>query len=228
MKHKLIWILRIAGVASMFLTCVNTGLAAGSQRPDTSPSQLTTLTFQISASADDSTQTDGPGDSTDVTAQSLLMGDNGSQSTTIGLRFANVNIPPGATIAQASLLFTAFDDQGGPMSLSIVGHDTGDSASFGSGDGPADRLADATTSSVLWNPSSWSAGNVYTSTDLAAIIQEIVTRPDWVSGGGLSLIISDVSGLDGYRRKAVAYDDDPSASPVLNVTYQLLPAPAGR
>ena len=224
MKHNPIWMLRIASVTLMFLTGVNTGLAAGSHRPDTSPSQLTTLAFPISTSADDATQTDGPGGPITLVALSLLMGDNGSQSTAIGFRFANVNIPPGATIAQASLLFTAFDDQGGPMSLSIVGHDTGDSASFGPGDGPADRLADATTSSVLWNPSSWTAGNTYTSPDFASIIQEIVDRPDWVSGGGLSLIISDDTGLDGYRRKAVAYDHDPSASPVLNVTYQLLPA----
>jgi hypothetical protein len=60
---------------------------------------------------------------------------------------------------------------------------------------------------------------MYQTPDLAAIVQEIVNRPDWSIGNAMSFIVLDDGTLDGIKRKATAYDWDPSQAAQISIEY---------
>jgi hypothetical protein len=174
---------------------------------------------QISSAADDVSQAGGPGAPVFTVGLDILMGDNNMLLHTSGYRFVNISVPQYATITRASLLFTAFNDQAGTLNLTIHGHDAGNSPTFINANGPADREPDYTSASANWSPTPWSNGSMYQTPDLAAIVQEIVNRPDWSAGNALSFIVLDDGTLDGANRKATAFDWSPTQSAQVSIEY---------
>ncbi|TMQ61754.1 MAG: PKD domain-containing protein [Candidatus Eisenbacteria bacterium] len=80
-----------------------------------------------------------------------------------------------------------------------------------------------TTASTSWVPVAWVAGEAganQRTPDLAALIQEVVSRPGWASGNALVLIVTG-SG----HRCAWSFDGKPSAAPLLHVEYTTGPPP---
>ena len=74
-----------------------------------------------------------------------------------------------------------------------------------------------TTASMGWTPGAWAVGEAGTNQrtpDLAAIIQEVISRPAWVSGNALALIITGTG-----HRTAWAWDGNELAAPLLHVEY---------
>src|SRR5690606_37245339 len=141
--------------------------------------------------------------------------DRGDQA--VGLRFANVTVPPGATIVSATNQFQADEVSSEPTSLTFWGEASGNAAAFAEVDFNISSRA-KTAASVLWSPPAWTtrgeAGAAQRTPALSALIQEIVARPDWQSGNALAILISG-SGL----RSAKAFDGSSEAAPLLQIEY---------
>lgn len=108
----------------------------------------------------------------------------------VGMRFLNVNIPPGATITNAYIEFVCDETKGGTehVSLIIEGEPNPDPPTF-----TTDIIGrPRTAASVVWEPEDWtSTGQVSQTSDITSIIQEIISLPGWASGNAIVIIISD-------------------------------------
>jgi|GEM_PF-4584000 len=140
--------------------------------------------------------------------------DNAGASITLGQYFAMVcsgfvsldpvAIPQGAVINTATLGVVADANFSNTVVVEVYAHAADDSAP------PASEAAynalSLTTASVTWTiNAAWSTGSTYTSPDLSAVIQEIVSRPGWVSGGAITLLLVFVSATGDRRVRAIEY-----------------------
>ena len=123
----------------------------------------------------------------------------------VGLRFADIRIPRGTPIQAAYLQFTAGPPRTEPTDLTLHAELAGDAVAF------TDvrqniSVRQRTAASVNWSPEPWEVASrwpgarvpdaAYESSvrqrtpDLAALIQEVVDRPDWHDGNAVVLLIS--------------------------------------
>jgi hypothetical protein len=130
-----------------------------------------------------------------------------------GLRFEALGVPAGARVVGAHLAFTAAKKCTKPASLRIQGEANGDAAPFGpaphhlSGRAPTGAFAD-------WSVEPWpAAGATILSPDLAAVVGEIVSRPDWAEGQALALFAS------GSGKRSVVAFDGRAGPPRLHVEF---------
>ena len=164
------------------------------------------------------TSAGGPGP-VDLDSSDLELGAE-STPQLVGLRFADLEIPPDATITRAWVQFTV--DETRPyksITLAIGGESTTDAGSFDASLGNlSSRPRTATT--VSWSPPAWEriddVGEAQRTPDLSAILQEIVDGNGWESGNALVLLI------DGTRRQRVAesFDGEKNSAPMLHIEYQ--------
>ena len=122
----------------------------------------------------------------------------------------SINVTPAATTDE-----TPSD----PTSLTIQGEASDNAAAFTNATSSISSCP-RTGAAVSWSPPTWisagDSGSAQQTTDLASVIQEIVSRTGWVSGNSLAIIITG-SG----ERVAEAYDGDQDAVPLLHVKYRL-------
>jgi len=133
----------------------------------------------------------------------------------VGLRFQNVTVPQGATITNAYVEFTADEAHTGATDLAFHAQASDDAAAFASSDGDlSSRLK--TAASAAWNDvTPWTTvHDVYRSTDLSAIVQEVVNRAGWEAGNALAIFVTG-SG----RRTAESYNGAAELAPRLHVSY---------
>jgi hypothetical protein len=110
----------------------------------------------------------------------------------IGLRFVNVGVPKGATITNAYIEF-AVDETSGPevVNLIIDGELVPDAQTFQNVDGNVRGRA-RTAAQVEWHPEAWPAtGARHQTSDISAVITEVVGQDGWVLGNALAIIIVD-------------------------------------
>ncbi|NLX99883.1 MAG: cadherin-like domain-containing protein [Rhodopirellula sp.] len=136
---------------------------------------------------------------------------------TVGIRFAGLPIPWGATITNAYVQFQVDEANSEAAALIIQGQAADNATTFTSTNyGISSRLR--TASQVSWSPAAWpergSAGPDQQTPDLASVIQEVVNRSGWASGNSLALIITG-SG----KRVAESFDGDQQGAPLLHVEY---------
>lgn len=174
------------------------------------------VTLQVASSSDDAEEDKRGSMSLSDAVLELVKPDNRTGNQDIGLRFIG-SIPAGATIQSADLEFVAASSSNTSGGKTIYGHDTDNSSTFSSGGGDISGRA-LTSASSGWSPSSWSTGNSYNSSDISAIVQEIVDRPGYSSGNAITIIIQGAG-----RRDAVSYDGNPADAPKLNITYVVPP-----
>ena len=223
-----------AGAASVTMSWSMSGsgesaIAAVALKPAVSGE--TTLTKRVSAASDDAEEEGSDGttpnrmwlNSSDIELVSDFESPSaGTQK--IGLRFTGMNIPVGATITNAYLVFRAVGADS-PMtnsdatSLTLKGQLIGNAPTFTSTSGNISSRA-LTTASTAWTPSTWSSGSDYNSPDISAVVQEIVNQGAWASGNSLAIIITGTG-----HRASQAYDTDPSTAAQLVVTYTVSAAP---
>jgi len=141
--------------------------------------------------------------------------DTMTEDQKVGLRFQNLQIPQGATITAAYLVFTVDEPRDLDTSVTIAGEAADDAAPFqewGFYDLSSRTLTNA---SVDWNIPPWTqVGQTQQSPDIRTIVQEIVNRPGWTPGASMVFVIDG----DG-QRVATSYEGDPAAAPLLVVTY---------
>ena len=163
----------------------------------------------IAASTDDADQASG---TVDLTGTTINVNGTGQYA---GLRFLNVTIPNAATINSATLdveiVSTTHDDP----DLTIFGEDTDDATTFTSTSNDISSRT-PTTATTTWTATSIGTG-VKTSPSIAAIIQEIVNRPGWVSGNDINILMNGRSSASFFRIRTI---NAGSGSPAtLNIDY---------
>jgi chitodextrinase len=166
---------------------------------------------------DDAEENLGSG-SVKLTSGDLELGFDGSTAQMVGLRFAGVDVPQGATVLSATVQFTADEVSSGAAALTFRGEGANSSAPFS---GASHDVSDRSTTgaSVPWSPPDWvsrgDAGAAQRTPDLAAIVQEIVARPGWAPGNALAIFVTGTG-----RRTAEAYEGGAALAPRLSVIYQ--------
>ncbi|MEN6421321.1 MAG: hypothetical protein ABFD76_05180 [Smithella sp.] len=193
---------------------------------------MTVLNSQIAAAADDCYVQYSSG-------WTLFFGDiqvgPGDRKSGGGFRFPGVNIPAGATITAAYLIFTccAYSFSGShPVQSQIHGEKSGSPAAFstranyqtrrGTVVGGADD-SHITSAYISWTLSeSWSAGSEYQSPDLKTILQEIIDDIGAITD--LVLFWDDHAGnsyASTYFNRAYSYSTDPAKAAKLHIEYTL-------
>ena len=140
----------------------------------------------------------------------------------VGIRFAKLNIPKNAKITSAFMRFTvdAFAKNTDPCNLIVKAQDSNDPLSFDPNTPFNISSRPVLKDSVLWNvvAGSWktvgSSGSEQTSSDLATLVQQLISRPNWQSGNAMVFTISG-NGL----REAESFDGSPDQAPLLEVNY---------
>jgi len=146
----------------------------------------------------------------------------------IGLRYTDITIPKGATITAAWVQFQVDDDEDGtlPVNLIIEGELSANAAGFTS-DALNVTSRPRTTAQVQWSVPNWATvddwGPDQATSDIAAVIQEIVNQDGWASGNSLVLIISDdpANPSEGIRCAEAGPGDE---SALLHVEFGAAPA----
>jgi uncharacterized protein YegL len=107
--------------------------------------------------------------------------------------------------------------------LRILGHAVGNSPPFTPSSRPSARLSQATSAFTDWPLGPWTAGTWVASPNLAGVIEEIVSQPDWSPGNALSLLVSgDLSSSYNYRMIS-AYEHSPFFAAQLEIAYATRP-----
>jgi hypothetical protein len=137
----------------------------------------------------------------------------------IGLRFLNVEVPKGANIINAYVEFTVDDvESDDPVHLIIDGELVPDAPAF------ADVMYNVrdrarTTAKVEWHPEHYPAVNEKQQTsDISAVVQEIVNQKGWTGGNALVIIISDNPDNPSVGIREVASSAGPRGA-LLHVEY---------
>ena len=142
---------------------------------------------------------------------------DGTINQVIGLRFLNLAIPPGATIASAYVQFTTDSANSSATQLTLAGQASDNPPTFLTNIGNISTRP-RTTATVPWAPVAWSvvgeAGPNQRTPELASIVQEITNRPGWLSGNALVLVITGTG-----CRNASTWDRAATLAPKLVVRY---------
>jgi hypothetical protein len=173
------------------------------------------VSVPVQAGVDDAEEKTGGG--INLTSGDLNMALDGARVQTVGMRFAGVSLPAGATIVGAYVQFQADEVDSGPVNLVIAGQAADNPLSFSTASGNVSSRP-RTGATVAWAPSAWTAvglrGTAQQTPDLSALVQEIVNRPGWSSGNALAFVVSG-SGA----RTAESYEGGAKKAPVLHIQY---------
>ncbi len=188
----------------------------------------TTVSVTVSSGSDDAEEQLDPSnpyfsgypymDSSDLE----LTFDGGEQE--VGIRFASLAVPAGATITEAYIQFTADASHDGETNLTVLVENSVNPATYS-----ADVLNDVSNREKFQLPVEWSnvpawtaglAGIDQRTPDLAALVQHIIDSEGWASGNPINFIITGTG-----RREAESFENDEadaSLAPTLVVSYQEL------
>jgi len=209
-------------------------------RPDTTDQETqaspmsrsgnTILTLRVQQSSDDAryhsgaygyshTRTDEPFGGGGVATPTPIM--------TMGWRFTNITIPPGATIVSAHLSVVKKNNHWARWNFDWYGEASDNAVTFSSGNTPEDRSR--TTAFVSHSDDVNHLDGVrYTLDDLTSVVQEIVDRPNWQSGNALAILArSDDGGWDRKWWYTFDFDNNPNGPnvPELVIVYQMATPP---
>ncbi|UCC96697.1 MAG: hypothetical protein JSW66_12725, partial [Phycisphaerales bacterium] len=149
-----------------------------------------------------------------------FMNDGGIQ--TIGLRFNSVQVPAGATITYAHVELTQDDNEAdGPVHIIIQGHLTPNAPAFSSAPGDISTRP-LTTEVAKWSPEWWpSGGSKHLTSDISAVIEEIVNQPGWSQGGSIVLVFNQDPDNPSTTHRTSHKAASPDVAPVLHIEYTL-------
>lgn len=140
----------------------------------------------------------------------------------VGLRFQNVKIPQGQNITSARIDFTAAaDSDAGTPSFKIRIEDVDSASTFDDTD--TDNISTRTydSNTVDWTPAaSWTIDTVYSTPDLADMIEEVTNKAGWCGGNDIVIRIDDNGTSQTSERVVFSGDNgDSSKAPRLILTY---------
>ena len=190
----------LAVLASWLILLVNEPLRA-----------QTVVDVSITAASDDAIQNGDGG--VFLTTARLSLG----HLPWVGVRFINLNIPPGVNITSAYLEFTAAGDHSAVTNLAIYGEANATALTFADARNNISARS-RTSASVAWNNlATWTKGNVYQSPEIRTIVQELVDRDDWTTSSPAVLLLQAAN--DSGIRLANAFGNDTPGVTKLHIEY---------
>jgi hypothetical protein len=179
------------------------------------PSVPGVVELRIAAGADDVEQRSTG--AVNLTDGDLELGVDGKRVQLVGLRFASLPIPAGATIQNAWIQLMADEVKTGTASFTIQAEATANAAAFTSATNNVSARP-RSAGSVAWTPVSWSvvgeAGAPQRTPSLSALVQETVSRPGWSPGNAMVFIVTG-SGT----RTAESFEGRASGAALLHVEF---------
>lgn len=176
-----------------------------------------TFNGSVASAADDAEQSAAGVVTLNSTDLELVNDDaTSSGNQTIGLRFTDLSIPPGAVIHSATIQFTADESQSESTSLNLTVEAADDAPAFTTAANNLGARARISLN-VPWQPGAWTVGQstpTQSTPNLAGLVQEVITRPGWRAGNSIVFLISGVG-----HRTADAFDKSGGSPPRLNVSY---------
>ncbi len=170
---------------------------------------------QVAAGFDDAEES--PSGNVSLTSTDLELGTDNGNVQTVGMRFVNVDVPQGAAIVDAYIQFTVDETDSGATSVVFSGEAVDNAAAFTSTVNNITSRSQ-TLASVSWDPVPWTAegaaGPDQRTPNIAPLIQEIISRPGWVQGNALTIMVAGTG-----ERTAESYDGNSQAAPLLHIVY---------
>jgi hypothetical protein len=177
----------------------------------------------VAAGSDDAEENVATG-AVDLTSSDLEITEEGSPADNqlIGMRFNGIVVPQGAIITSAYVQFhvdeTDIPGDNRPGTKFLRGEAVDNAATFSAT--AFDISSRPTTSAeASWDWPLWltthEEGPDQQTSDIAAVIQELVDRPGWSPGNSLVLIITG-SG----ENAAESFDGEADAAPLLHISYR--------
>ena len=137
----------------------------------------------------------------------------------IGVRFKNINMSQGATILNAYLEFTAYQNASNSgAKMTIRGVDEDDPNDFSPYPRYYLRNKPKTSASVTWsNIPTWLRNGVYQSPPITNVVQEIINRSGWQRNNEMILVMSD---FNSAKRGAYTFNGKPSGATRLVIEFE--------
>lgn|GEM_PF-3035815 len=136
----------------------------------------------------------------------------------LGYHFDGVDIPRGASIVSATLSQYGFASQA-EMTFTYNGEAAGDAGLFINRQRYDLSQREPTLETVTEHAEPWTETGYHPSPDLGAIVQELVSLPDWNSGNAINIF---VSGQGGRKPRVVnQFDWNPSNAAMLEIRYRV-------
>jgi hypothetical protein len=174
---------------------------------------------RVAASSDDAEEA-VPGGSMDLTSSDLEMAVESTEQL-VGIRFAGVTVPRGASILDAWVQFKTDETGSSAAALTIRGQYAGNAGTFTTASGNVSSRPQ-TAALQTWSPPAWTSigatGTGQRTPQLNAVIAEIVGHPSWASGNALVLLIGGTG-----RRTAESFNGDAAGAPLLHIEYSTQP-----
>jgi hypothetical protein len=196
-------------------SAVTTATAAGTiQNDDAPPATPTVVEMRVAAGSDDAEER--ASGKVSLSSSDLELTEDGSAQT-VGIRFQGIDVPQGAHISDAYLLFQVDEKDIGATALQIRGEAAVDSLGFSS---TAFDITSrpVTAASVDWSPPAWDAvgeaGAAQQTPNLAAVVQEIVDQGSWLAANAMAFVISGTG-----KRVAESFNGKAAAAPLLHIEY---------
>ncbi len=181
-----------------------------------------TLSFAIQDGADDAEEA-VPTGAMNLSSSDLEMTMEANEQI-IGLRFANVAVPQGATVTGAFIQFTTDETDDVATNLLIEGELAADAPAFSA---TANDISSRsrTAASVAWEDiPAWNtvgeAGPDQRTPDLTDIVLEVINQADWSAGNAMAFIITGTG-----NRNAVSFNNSANAPARLVITYEVTEFP---
>jgi hypothetical protein len=198
-----------SGTATMAAS--GTGVAAATQTK--------VLQVTIQAASDDAYEASGK---MNTSALETVAGISDTTIYRAGFRFASVSLPKTAKVTSAHLSLAYNWASASQVNTVLYGEASDKSVTFSTATSNLSSRVH-TSNSVLWNnlliSSTW--GQEQVSPDITSIVQEIVSRPNWVSGNPIT-IFQYQSGSAQGTWEAVSFEGakgTPSSAAVLVINY---------
>jgi len=183
------------------------------------------------SNGNDDAEEDVSGGGIDLSSSDLELLDDGGLQV-VGLRFVDIPIPKGAIIDNAYVEFTCDETGSGTLAVSLLieGELNPNPATFSNATNDVTKRA-RTTAKTVWVPADWTEiGQTDRTSDLTAIIQEIIDLDGWAQNNALVLIISDDPDNPSKGVRCAEASNDPAGAPLLHIEYRgkyaMQPTPA--
>ncbi len=178
------------------------------------PAPTGTLDRSVSAATDDAEQNVSSG-AVDTASTDLEFTLDGSTNQQLGTRFTNVTVPKDATITKAYVEFTV-DETGStyPTDLTVKAQAADNPATYS---GTANDITSRTygSASVAWSATDWTTvGQKKQTSDISALVQEVVNRTGWAPGNALALKFNGTGHV-----VADSFEGGATVAPKLHVEY---------
>jgi uncharacterized protein YjiK len=128
-----------------------------------------------------------------VATSDLDLVTDGPDVQTVGMRFTGIQVPQGATVANAYVQFQTDEATSGATSLTVRAQAADNAPPFTTTRFDLSSRP-RTGASTGWTPPPWpqvgARGVDQRTPDLSAVVQEVVNRPGWTSGSAVALVIT--------------------------------------